>query len=227
MTRAIVPRPSRARKYRDRGENKQIKVRTALTPALQELATKAWHLGYPSLVRMQKRYPFHADTIEALFGERLTTLIPSFDACKSSLKTWVKNQMRGVLLDSLRRKFNDVSPTSYRKERVGGWNNDWSLHMSYVTEAGECGDDDYDVTRSLIYRLAAPDPEGAERDAAETEDYLLQPLSRRDREVISRYAAGETMREIGEALGISESRVSQIHSACQPLLRSRLESLCA
>jgi RNA polymerase sigma factor for flagellar operon FliA len=53
-------------------------------------------------------------------------------------------------------------------------------------------------------------------------------LSRQEREVaVLLYVEDRTLREIGERLGVSESRVSQIHSQLRRRLYEHLESECA
>ena len=53
----------------------------------------------------------------------------------------------------------------------------------------------------------------------------FEPLPEREREVaILLYVKNLTLREIGEVLGVSESRVSQIHSRLKLRLRERLDS---
>jgi RNA polymerase sigma factor FliA len=54
----------------------------------------------------------------------------------------------------------------------------------------------------------------------------LSQLSERERTVVSLYYEQEmTMKEIGEQLGVDESRVSQLHSAAISHLRSRVQSM--
>ena len=56
--------------------------------------------------------------------------------------------------------------------------------------------------------------------------FALKDLGEKEREVLTRYYLDElTMREVGEALGVGESRISQIHSAALVRLRARLEEI--
>ncbi len=73
--------------------------------------------------------------------------------------------------------------------------------------------------------LAAPDPETAAADS-ERHELIAQAilaLPERERIVITLYYYEElTLREIGEVLGVTESRVSQLHTKAALRLRSKL-----
>ncbi len=72
----------------------------------------------------------------------------------------------------------------------------------------------------------APDPQAA-LDTSEVKDRLqdaIQDLPERETLVIALYYFENlTLREIGEVLGVTESRVSQLHSKAVLRLRSRLK----
>jgi RNA polymerase sigma factor for flagellar operon FliA len=74
---------------------------------------------------------------------------------------------------------------------------------------------------------SAPDPQAA-LDTSEVKDRLseaIQDLPERETLVIALYYFENlTLREIGEVLGVTESRVSQLHSKAVLRLRSRLKS---
>ena len=74
---------------------------------------------------------------------------------------------------------------------------------------------------------SAPDPQAA-LDTNEVKDRLseaIQDLPERETLVVALYyLANLTLREIGEVLGVTESRVSQVHSKAVLRLRSRLKS---
>ncbi len=56
--------------------------------------------------------------------------------------------------------------------------------------------------------------------------FALEGLGEKERQVLTRYYLDElTMREVGEALGVGESRVSQIHSVALVRLRARLKEI--
>jgi RNA polymerase sigma factor FliA len=73
----------------------------------------------------------------------------------------------------------------------------------------------------------APDPQAA-LDTGEVRDLLqeaIQDLPEREQLVIALYYFENlTLREIGEVLGVTESRVSQLHSKAVLRLRSRLKN---
>lgn len=74
---------------------------------------------------------------------------------------------------------------------------------------------------------SAPDPQAA-LDTNEVKDRLseaIRDLPERETLVVALYyLANLTLREIGEVLGVTESRVSQVHSKAVLRLRSRLKS---
>jgi len=74
---------------------------------------------------------------------------------------------------------------------------------------------------------ASPDPQAA-LDSNEVKDLLgdaIQDLPEREKLVIALYYFENlTLREIGEVLGVTESRVSQLHSKAVLRLRSRLKT---
>jgi len=64
------------------------------------------------------------------------------------------------------------------------------------------------------------------RERKEILDRALERIPQRERQVVQLYYRQElTMREIGERLGIDESRVSQLHSAALVRLRKRVKDL--
>ena len=74
---------------------------------------------------------------------------------------------------------------------------------------------------------SAPDPQ-AELDTSDIKERLsdaIQTLPEREKLVIALYYFENlTLREIGEVLGVTESRISQLHSKAVLRLRSRLKS---
>ncbi len=74
---------------------------------------------------------------------------------------------------------------------------------------------------------SAPDPQAA-LDSGEVRDLLqdaIQDLPERERLVVALYHFENlTLREIGEVLGVTESRVSQLHSKAVLRLRSKLKT---
>jgi RNA polymerase sigma factor for flagellar operon FliA len=89
------------------------------------------------------------------------------------------------------------------------------------------GDDETTVER--IDTLAAPDPRNDPATAVAIEHAKVRfraafdDLPRREREVaVLLYVKNLTLREIGDVLGVSESRVCQLHSQLKRTLKARL-----
>ena len=90
---------------------------------------------------------------------------------------------------------------------------------------------DDDTTIERVDTIAADDPRLDPVSAAATEELkdkfrrAFAQLPRREREVaVMLYVKNLTLAEIGQVLGVSESRVCQIHSALKRTLRSALAS---
>jgi RNA polymerase sigma factor FliA len=86
-------------------------------------------------------------------------------------------------------------------------------------------DDDGSVERidTLAATDADPEEAAAKSDAKERFRRAFDALPRRDREVaVLLYVKNLTLREVGDVLGVSESRVCQIHSQLKRTLRRRL-----
>jgi RNA polymerase sigma factor FliA len=75
---------------------------------------------------------------------------------------------------------------------------------------------------NVIANSKSQDP-SMEVQKQDTRDYITKGFSREEKLVVTLYYYEEmTMREIGEVLGISESRVCQIHSSLISLLQARV-----
>jgi RNA polymerase sigma factor for flagellar operon FliA len=103
-----------------------------------------------------------------------------------------------------------------------------SLDQQRHADAG--GDD----TVTLADRIADDDPNGDPADAADRAALAqllaeaIAALPERERHVIvGHYGRGETLQQIGMALGVSGSRISQLHSRALRLLRELLADLLA
>ncbi len=102
--------------------------------------------------------------------------------------------------------------------------------VSLDTSLGDGGDED---RTSLVEQIAAEDETGV-ADQVERADLrkrlvgAIRNLSERDRTLVSLYYYEElTLKEISEVLGVSTSRVSQLHSAAIFKLRSALRAATA
>ncbi len=87
------------------------------------------------------------------------------------------------------------------------------------------GDGDQIPTSEMIPDESAPDPQGAlsETELREAIGEAIARLPEREKLVVTLYYYEElTLREIGEVLGVTESRVSQLHTKAILRLKSRL-----
>jgi len=127
----------------------------------------------------------------------------------------------GQPLDQLRRTLQDLGHTLVSLEQVDDGHNG----------ASTSGDDN---GFSLLNLLADEDPEGdpAERlDRRELSRLLRDAIAalppREEILIDAHYRRGQSMREVARLLGISESRVSQLHARAIRLLREHLEHALA
>ncbi len=98
-----------------------------------------------------------------------------------------------------------------------------SLDEPYLNSEGEMS-----TLADIIEDEDAPDPGGVMEwnEARAIAKKMIEKLSQQERLVISLYYYEElTLREVGEVLGISESRVSQIHSKIILTLKGKLRIL--
>ncbi len=172
----------------------------------------------------------------------------NYDASQgASFETYAGIRIRGAMLDEVRR--NNWAPRSvFRKARTIAQairdleaKNGRDAHDHEVAEQLGVSIDDYhqllkeasghsmfsidDVNESELPSNSSPSPmenvqnDAFKRDLAESIDGLPE----RERLVLSLYYNEElNLREIGEILGVTESRVSQIHSQAVLRLRARM-----
>lgn len=85
-----------------------------------------------------------------------------------------------------------------------------------------------DGRSTLAERLADPDRRGpsARMEAAELVNLVKNELTPKERQlVILYYDEGLTLKEVGQVMGVTESRVSQIHTAMTSRIRRKMESM--
>jgi RNA polymerase sigma factor for flagellar operon FliA len=142
----------------------------------------------------------HAD---AMIG--VLDAIRKFDPARSlTQKAYVFLRARGAAIDGIRqRSYTPRSAQGKRREPL-------SLNMLLESV----------VNDEAPWEPGTIDGGYAEVDAAMTVPYLLAVLSRRSRFVIEAYyLAGRSLADIGAELGVTEARISQIHT--QALRRMR------
>jgi len=161
----------------------------------------------------------------------LIDAVDRFDPSKNvQLGTYAKFRIRGAILDCLRD--TDWSPRSLRKraraieefQRLLGELHGLSLGSLDAARDGESPEE------TQAYR-----PNGPDEDPfflclqGEFKNLLAEAmdiLEEKEKQVVALYYYEElTMKEVGAALGIGESRVSQIHSLAITRLRAKLEEL--
>ena len=129
--------------------------------------------------------------------------------------------------EELRRQLDVSREKLQRMSRHGRHGTSASIeHRGRTSAAGE------GTGRAQVDVLAAVHDDGETTDAPlraamkrDVKQWVVQGLCRRHRLVILLYYyEGMTMREIGDVLGMSESRVSQLRSLIIQRLRKRLES---
>lgn len=185
----------------------------------------------------------------------LLDAVDKYDASRGvKFKTYAELRIRGAILDSLRdldwaprsmrRRAREVEAAYAEVEATTGSSSDEqvasALNISLpefhqllndlrtLTITNLDGDDD--DNRPMPNRNAGHNnTPSASYETSEIRANLAQAIDRlppRQREVVALYYVEElTMKEVGAALGVTESRVSQIHTQAVVKLRSALRSL--
>lgn len=153
-----------------------------------------------------------------VFG--LIEAIDAFDPARGvRFETYCVQRIRGAMIDELRKL--DWVPRLERKRRA-------PEEITTVTSLDKTLHQ-FEETGSLLAQLDVLTDRKAVKPQRTTQrcDLLrlvTKGLGRDERLiVVLYYRADLTMKEIGELLGLSESRVSQVHSALLPRIRKRLE----
>jgi RNA polymerase sigma factor for flagellar operon FliA len=118
----------------------------------------------------------------------------------------------------------NMRPAALRDSEREIQNSDLTSLSSLVVGEGETT---IELVDTLESRDASTDPvhRASSDEAKEKFRRAFDHLSPREREVaVLLYVMNLTLREIGEVLGVSESRVSQLHSRLKGRIRQRLES---
>jgi RNA polymerase sigma factor for flagellar operon FliA len=170
----------------------------------------------------------------------------------ASFETYAGIRIRGAMLDEIRRndwaprsvhrKAREISEKMQQIEQQKGRNasdtevaaamgldiheyhqqlNDSSGHQLFSLD--EFSDNDETHAQPLSSGPAAPEEEVQQDDFQSALAQAIDTLPERERLLMSLYYNDElNLKEIGEVLGVSESRVSQIHSQTVIRLRSKL-----
>lgn len=216
---------------------------------LEQHATLVKRIAYHMLARLPASVQVE-DLIQAgMIG--LLEAAKKFDASKgASFETFVGIRIRGAMLDEVRK--GDWAPRSVHRntrmvgdavQRVEKRTGRDASDREVAEELGVSLDEYYkilsDTQGSRLFSFddlmedGAPEPAyGVEQEPAPaTEDErfrealakAVEGLPEREQLVLSLYYKEElNLKEIGQILGVSESRVSQLHSQCAARLRSRL-----
>jgi RNA polymerase sigma factor for flagellar operon FliA len=164
--------------------------------------------------------------VEDFISCGLEALIASIDRYNpdkgATLEQFAWTRIHGAVLDELRRQ--DWAPRSLRR-----WERDIHKAREQFTSLHTLVMSDDETTVERIDTLADTDarldPEAAATTRAAKDRFrrAFDALPRREREVaVLLYVKNLTLREIGEILGVSESRVCQIHSQLKRALKQQL-----
>jgi RNA polymerase sigma factor for flagellar operon FliA len=189
--------------------------------------------------RIHERLPQHVD-IEDMVSAGVVGLMDAFSkfdpAKKVQFRSYAQFRIRGAILDSLRtldwsprelrRKGRAVEVELEKYQQLLGDLKGLEIGTLHLERNEDSGDEE------LAYVPGRPEEDPLFRCLrGELEERLaeaIQNLPDRERLVMSLYYYEEmTMREIGLALGVVESRVSQVHASAVVHLRGALRDLAA
>jgi len=178
-------------------------VRAARAAALESEIEQWRHLVWYVVNRIRPRLPMSVSE-EELYSAGLYGLMKacrSYDPARGAVfKTYAYHRIRGAILDELRRL--DFLPRSLR-DRAKEVGEDPPSVLAIPT--------DEDGNECLPARLVEEGAERSDLHAALARE--IEGLPEKMRLVMTLYyQKGLRMREIGEQLSLTESRVSQIHS---------------
>lgn len=200
--------------------------------------------------RMRSRLPHTVDQDDLVSDGVLGLMdaIERFDPGRGlSFQTFAVPRIRGAIIDGLRAM--DFVPRSVRdkvrivqqaqhvlEERLGrvpeaeevarelGVGVQQVRELTQQTSSAHANLDDFDLADELGSAAAETAVEQGDVNASLMR--VIEELNERDQVVIALYYfEGLTLAEIGRVLGVSESRVSQVHSRATGLLRAKLVAL--
>ena len=199
---------------------------------------------------LARRLPAHV-SLSDLISAGMLGVVESFARYDGSraetLDAYLDHRIRGALLDELRRHdpltraqrsfARQLTRAASAAANSGAGAGEASLAAALGLELGDLREKVSQVTTAIAIdgqndgpaadevHDYGPAPDDA-LDARQQRAVLAQAaaaLSDRDRELLSlHYEDGQTMREIGARLGVSESRVSQLHARAIARLRETL-----
>ena len=158
----------------------------------------------------------------------------NYDATQgASFETYAGIRIRGSMLDEIRR--TDWTPRSvHRKarqvaEKLGIELNEYHRILQDATGCRVFSIDDAGINGEESPQQASGEPRNEPLDCLQNSDFKaalahsISGLPERERLVMAMYYDEElNLREIGEVLGVSESRVCQIHGQALIRLRARM-----
>ncbi len=172
--------------------------------------------------RMPRRMELADVRQMAVFG--LLEAIGRFNPARGvKFESYAGPRIRGAITDAVRAA-DTVSRTTRERERRTGRPAPRTFSLSCQVTRYADGDSD-SVDSDFFKFLSAPSPDVAGRTAElnDLADLATQGMTRAERMVVKLYYfEGFTMAEAGRVIGVSESRVSQMHKDMVPRMRSAL-----
>jgi RNA polymerase sigma factor for flagellar operon FliA len=183
--------------------------------------------------KMARRVPRHVD-IEDLVGAGALGLADAFSRRNgmpgSEFEAFASYRVRGAMLDELRRLDAMPRRTRARAKELGLDLSDYQDMQAAIESSrgpiqltplsGEDGD--------MIQEIADPKADGADEILSRSElgELIVEGINtlpeRMRRVIVGLYVEGETLKQIGASLGVTESRACQIHTEALAILRSNL-----
>ena len=175
-------------------------------------------------IRVHETLPVHVDLDDLIHAGVLGLFgaVEKYDASKSvSFQAYAKHRIKGAMLDSLRQLDWASRDLRKRQKQADEVTRDLSTKLGRTPA---------DQERDYIAEFPAtpefrPDRMCERRQLRSTLDRAIAVLPERYQKVVFLYYTNDlTMKEIGDVLGVNESRISQIHKTALRRMAAALES---
>lgn len=233
----LEPQAAWKRYWANRSTDNRRAVATLYLPLLRKIANVRWK-------RMPRKANLVANDLVSFGMFGLLDAVEKFNPKWSKFGTYAGRRINGAISDGLRSLDWDPRLARHRRRKVRQMEDRLGRAVTPGDLRFELGVGEevaatimQEVRHNQVMSLDAEGPDGDTRaseiaarndspaDSRNWFDSMTRNLSREERFIIIlQYCEGCTQREIANAIGVSASRVSQMHDSILARLRARLSS---